>query len=57
VAEDVMTGPVVTIGTENRVGEAVLAMREKHVSSLVVVEGDEIKGILKRDDIIKEVAK
>jgi len=52
-----MTGPVVTIGTENRVGEAVLAMREKHVSSLVVVEGDEIKGILKRDDIIKEVAK
>jgi CBS domain-containing protein len=57
VAEDVMTGPVVTIGPENRVGEAVLAMREKHVSSLVVVEGDEIKGILKRDDIIKEVAK
>jgi CBS domain-containing protein len=57
VAEDVMTGPVVTIGPENRVAEAVLAMREKHVSSLVVVEGDEIKGILKRDDIIKEVAK
>ena len=52
-----MTGPVVTIGPQARIGEAVLAMREKHVSSLVVVEGDEIKGILKRDDIIKEVAK
>jgi CBS domain-containing protein len=57
VAEDVMTGPVVTISPDERVGEAVLVMREKHVSSLVVVEGDEIKGILKRDDIIKEVAK
>jgi CBS domain-containing protein len=57
VAEDVMARPVVTISPEARVGEAVLAMRDKHVSSLVVVEGDEIKGILKRDDIIKEVAK
>ncbi len=57
VAEDVMTGPVVTISPEDRICEAVLLMREKHVSSLVIVEGDEIKGILKRDDIIKEVAK
>lgn len=57
VAEDVMTRPVVTISQEDRVGEAVHVMRDKHVSSLVVVEGDEIKGILKRDDIIKEVAK
>jgi CBS domain-containing protein len=57
VAEDVMTGPVVTISPEHRVSEAVVVMREKHVSSLVVVEGNEIKGILKRDDIIKEVAK
>ena len=57
VAEDVMTGPVVTISPGERVGEAVHVMREKHVSSLVVVEGDEIKGILKMDDIIKEVAK
>jgi CBS domain-containing protein len=57
VAEDVMTRPVVTISPEAGIGEAVLLMREKHVSSLVVVEGEEIKGILKRDDIIKEVAK
>jgi CBS domain-containing protein len=57
VAEDVMARPVVTIGPEARVGEAVLLMRDKHVSSLVVVDRDEIKGILKRDDIIKEVAK
>jgi len=48
---------VVTISPEHRVSEAVVVMREKHVSSLVVVEGNEIKGILKRDDIIKEVAK
>jgi CBS domain-containing protein len=57
VAEDVMTRPVVTISPEDGIGDAVLLMREKHVSSLVVVEGEEIKGILKRDDIIKEVAK
>ena len=57
VAEDVMTRPVVTISPEAGIGEAVLLMRERHVSSLVVVEGEEIKGILKRDDIIKEVAK
>ncbi len=57
VAEDVMTEPVITIHTNERVGEAVLLMRKMHVNSLVVVEGDEIKGILKRDDIIKEVAK
>lgn len=57
VAEDVMTRPVVTISPEAGIGEVVLLMREKHVSSLVVVEGEEIKGILKRDDIIKEVAK
>ena len=57
IAEDVMSGPVVTIAPESPVREAVEKMREGHISSVVVVDGNEIKGILKRDDIIKEVAK
>ena len=58
IAEDVMTRPVVTINPGST-GSArrFETMREGHVSSLIVVEGDEIKGILKRDEIIQEVAK
>jgi len=32
-------------------------MQSHRINSLVVVEDDEIRGILKRDDIIREVAK
>jgi CBS domain-containing protein len=57
IAEDVMTRPVLTITADASVREAVEKMREGHVSSLIVVDGNEIKGILKRDDIIQDVAK
>ena len=57
VAEDVMASPVITIGPGQEIGEAVRTMRERHINSLVVADNDGIKGILKRDDIIKEVAK
>ncbi|HVP94195.1 MAG TPA: CBS domain-containing protein [Methanoregulaceae archaeon] len=57
IAEDVMSGPVLTITPDAPVREAVETMRKEHVSTLVVVDGNEIKGILKRDDIIKDVAK
>ena len=56
VAEDVMTRPVITIGPQATVSEAVTVMREKNINSLVVVQENEIKGIIKRDDIIREVA-
>jgi CBS domain-containing protein len=56
IAEDFMSRPVITIGPEAPVGEAVGLMREKNVNSLVVVTGNEIQGIIKRDDIIREVA-
>jgi CBS domain-containing protein len=56
IAEDLMTRPVVTITPGTTVGEAVGIMREKGMNSLVVVEENEIKGIIKRDDIIREVA-
>ena len=57
IAEDVMSHPAVTIGPGERVSDAVEKMREHHVNSLVVVEKDNILGIIKRDDIIREVAK
>ncbi|MDN7024162.1 CBS domain-containing protein [Methanoculleus sp. FWC-SCC1] len=57
VAEDIMTRPVITIAPGTMLGEAVATMLEHHVNSLVVTDGDEIRGIITRDDIIKEVAK
>ncbi|WP_440949631.1 CBS domain-containing protein [Methanosphaerula subterraneus] len=57
IAEDVMSSPVETIGADSLVGEAVARMRERAINSLVVAENDELIGILKRDDIIREVAR
>ncbi|RXE55215.1 hypothetical protein ABH15_13255 [Methanoculleus taiwanensis] len=57
VAEDIMSRPVITTGSETSLGEAVATMLQHHINSLVVVDGEEVKGIIKRDDIIKEVAK
>jgi CBS domain-containing protein len=57
VAEDIMSRPVITIGVEDPVTAAVALMRENHVHSVVVVEGMNLAGIVKRDDIIREVAK
>jgi predicted transcriptional regulator len=37
--------------------DAIALMEKHHVNSLVVMEDDTVTGIIKRDDIIKEVAK
>lgn len=57
IAEDVMTKPVLTVPCDATVSTLVTLMHEHHVSSIVVSEGGELKGIVKRDDIIREVAK
>jgi CBS domain-containing protein len=57
IAEDVMTSPVITTGPDVPLAEAVAEMEKHHINSLVVVESGSIVGIIKRDDIIKEVAK
>jgi CBS domain-containing protein len=57
IAEDMMSSPVETIGADSLVGEAVARMREQAINSLVVTENNELIGILKRDDIIREVAR
>lgn len=57
VAEDVMTSPVITVPVTSMLPDALELMRINHINSLVVMENGTISGIIKRDDIIKEVAK
>jgi CBS domain-containing protein len=56
-AGDVMTSPVLTVSAEIPVPDALGTMEKHHVNSLVVMENGTVTGIIKRDDIIKEVAK
>jgi CBS domain-containing protein len=57
IAEDVMSHPAITIGPGAPLSDAVAKMKEHHVNSLVVVENNNVQGILKRDNILQEVAK
>ncbi|WP_321506101.1 CBS domain-containing protein [uncultured Methanoregula sp.] len=56
-AGDVMTSPVITVPAGTDLQEVIAMMGRHHVNSLVVMENGTISGIVKRDDIIKEVAK
>lgn len=56
VAEDVMSRPVITINPAESISSAIALMRKHHINSIIAEEAGEIKGILKRDDILKEVA-
>ena len=56
-AEDVMTSPVITVSPDETLARAIALMGREHKNSLVVIENNAILGIIKRDDIIKEVAK
>jgi CBS domain-containing protein len=57
IAEDIMTSPVITTPPDTPVNRAVSTMNRHQINSLVVVENSDIAGIIKRDDIIREVAK
>ena len=57
IAEDIMTSPVITVPVTSMLPDALELMRKNHINSLVVMENGTISGIIKRDDIIKEVAK
>ncbi|MDT8357603.1 MAG: CBS domain-containing protein [Methanomicrobiaceae archaeon] len=58
VAEDVMSRPVVTVERMDLpIQAAVSLMREHHINSVVIAKDRELMGIVKRDDIIQEVAK
>ncbi|MEM2124401.1 MAG: CBS domain-containing protein [Methanolinea sp.] len=57
VAEDLMSRPVITITGDALLTDAIKTMQSHRVNSPGVADGNEIRGILKRDDIIREVAK
>ena len=56
-ADDVMTSPVATISPDQKITDAIALMKKEQINSLVIVENNTISGIIKRDDIIREVAK
>lgn len=57
LAKDLMTSEPITISKEASVKKAVETMLKKDVGSLLVVEGDEIVGIITEKDIISKVVK
>ncbi|OPY37169.1 MAG: Inosine-5'-monophosphate dehydrogenase [Methanoregula sp. PtaU1.Bin051] len=56
-AEDIMTSPIRTTAPETPLNRAIADMNRYGINSLVVVDDKDIVGIIKRDDIIMEVAK
>jgi CBS domain-containing protein len=56
IAEDLMTRPVITCPPDTPIRDAVQIMSDHHINSIVVVDAGGIRGIVKRDDIIKDVA-
>jgi predicted transcriptional regulator len=48
---------VITASTATPVTDALALMEKHNVNSLVVMDKGTVTGIIKRDDIIKEVAK
>jgi CBS domain-containing protein len=56
IAEDLMSRPVITCEPDLPIRDAVGLMRDHQINSVVVMEKEEIKGIVKRDDIIRKVA-
>lgn len=57
IAEDFMTNPVVTAPPEATAAEVVQTMIDHRINSVVITRGNEILGIVKRDNILQEVAK
>ncbi len=56
-AEDIMTFPVQTTDPATPLNRAIGLMNRHRINSLVVVDDKDLTGIIKRDDIIREVAK
>ncbi|HWQ68011.1 MAG TPA: CBS domain-containing protein [Methanospirillum sp.] len=54
-ASDVMKSPVQSLPFTARTGDVVRMMHEKKISSVVITGDQGIKGIITRDDIIREV--
>jgi CBS domain-containing protein len=52
----IMTSPLITTGKDVRILQAMREMRDNNISRLVVMEGDEIVGIVSEKDVIRAVS-
>ena len=50
---DIMSSPVVTIGPEKSVEDAMRAMTDKRIRHLPVVQGDKVLGVVSIGDLVK----
>ena len=55
VAEDVMSGPIVTVNSNDTVVNAAKIMIKENVTALPVEQDDEIVGIISRSDVIRTI--
>jgi len=54
---DVMSSPAITIGTSDTIETAATLMADRNVKRLPVMDGDEMVGIITRDDIMKAIVR
>jgi predicted transcriptional regulator len=57
VAEDIMTSPIVTIGSEMKVVQASQMLVEKNIIGMPVMDQNEVVGYFSADEIITEIAR
>ncbi|NOR48684.1 MAG: CBS domain-containing protein [Methanosarcinaceae archaeon] len=55
VAEDIMSGPIVTIASDDTVTNAANIMIKENITALPVEQDDEIVGMISRSDVIRAV--
>lgn len=53
VAEDIMSGPIVTIASDNTIVDAAKIMIKENITALPVKQDGEIVGIISRSDVMK----
>ncbi|HEX9775819.1 MAG TPA: CBS domain-containing protein [Actinomycetota bacterium] len=54
--EEIMTAKLCTTGPEATVAEAATLMGERHVGSILIVDGDRLLGILTERDIVRALS-
>jgi CBS domain-containing protein len=52
---EIMSSPVVTIGPDNTVDDAMRLMTDRHIRHLPVVRGSELLGVVSIGDLVKSV--
>ncbi len=54
--KEIMTSPLITTSRETGILSAMRILRERHISQMLVLDGDEMVGIISERDLIKAVS-